>query len=317
MGCCNGDNVISVKVEQEIQLQSIGPRLRSAQLRAKAKGLPLERILPLYGLLDSGISIEKFNGGAPSSPVVSVRKSSLNSTPSVIKSQTTMIWNYGVTTVPARRDSLLPRTLASLAAAGFDKPRLFVDGDDNIQSWKQQFGLEVTCRSPTIRTAGNWILALHELTLREPNADRFAVFQDDMIACHNLKLYLEKSRYPDKSYLNLLTELENELMARNNKGWFESNQLGRGAVALVFSREAAAVLLSNQSFIERAQDKKRGHKAIDGGILYAMQQKGWKEYCHSPSLVQHTGVQSTMNNRPFPPSKIFPGEEFDAMSLLT
>src|SRR5579872_2050280 len=32
-----------------------------------------------------------------------------------------LAWAYGVTTVPARRDTLLPRTLASLRQAGFEQ----------------------------------------------------------------------------------------------------------------------------------------------------------------------------------------------------
>ncbi len=72
-------------------------------------------------------------------------------------------WAYGVTTVPVREDRLLPKTLASLRAAGFDKPRLFVDGVRNAWDWEQKFGLEVTARWPHVLTAGNWVLSMYEL----------------------------------------------------------------------------------------------------------------------------------------------------------
>lgn len=228
----------------------------------------------------------------------------------------TMIWAYGVTTVPSRKETLLPRTLASLATAGFDRPRLFVDGCDELQNWRRQFGLEVTCRYPKTNVAVNWILALSELVQREPNADRFAIFQDDFVTYRNLRAYLEQCQYPDKGYLNLITQYENEDIARKHKGWFVASQFGRGAVALVFSREAAAVLLSERGFVERSQDVKRGCVQIDGGILYAMQKQGWKEYCHSPTLVQHTGRDASTLGHRIGPVKSFRGEDYDALDFL-
>lgn len=226
-----------------------------------------------------------------------------------------MLWSYGVTTVPGRRETLLPKTLASLAAAGFEKPRLFVDGCDELQNWRKWFGLEVTCRYPVTNVAVNWILSLAELVQRDPNADRFAIFQDDFVTYRNLRGYLEHSPYPEKGYLNLVTQYENEDRARGKKGWFPAS-LGRGAVALVFNREAAAVLLSERGLIERSQDRVKGVKSIDGGIFYAMQKQGWKEYCHAPTLVQHTGQNySTLGHR-IAPVKSFRGEEFDALEFL-
>ena len=44
-----------------------------------------------------------------------------------------MKWAYGITTVPSRRENLFERTLQSLAVAGFDNPRLFVDGVDDAE----------------------------------------------------------------------------------------------------------------------------------------------------------------------------------------
>lgn len=57
-------------------------------------------------------------------------------------------WSYGVTTVTERRDTLLPQTLASLKAAGWDNPRLFVDG---VNGGFDHFGLPVTYRDPADR----------------------------------------------------------------------------------------------------------------------------------------------------------------------
>lgn len=114
-------------------------------------------------------------------------------------------WQYGITTVPRRRDDELPRTLHSLALAGFDKPRLFVDGCDDTRSWMNEFGLEVTPRHPPVKAYGNWLLALAELFIRDPAADRYAIFQDDIIASKNLRKYLDRCTYPVRGYWNLYT----------------------------------------------------------------------------------------------------------------
>lgn len=239
-----------------------------------------------------------------------------------LKTENPMKWVYGVTTVPQRRKDLLPQTLASLKEGGFDRPRLFVDGDGDAVSWECEFGLEVTCRYPTIRAYGNWLLALEELYIREPTADRYAMFQDDFITYRNLRGYLERCKYPDKGYLNLYTFPSNQ---KEIPGWYEGAllnsgpegwQTGRGAVGLVFNREAVQVLLAHQHMIERPTHAGEGHKKIDGGVVTAMNKAGWREFVHNPSLVQHTGDVSAIGNKPHKKALSFRGAEFDALQLL-
>lgn len=231
-------------------------------------------------------------------------------------------WAYCVTTVPSRRKDLLPKTLVSLAVAGFDNPRLFVDGDKDAISWEKEFGLEVTTRYPNVRTFGNFTLALWELYLRNPTADRFGMFQDDFVTSRNLRKYLNCVPYPDKGYLNLFTFNSNQRLAPKTPhggtvdGFYLSNQYGRGAVALVFSRECVVELLASKHLAERPQDSTRGHRAVDGAIVTALAKAGWKEYVHSPSLVQHTGEFSSMGNKHHQPAESFRGEEYNLMELL-
>jgi len=89
-----------------------------------------------------------------------------------------------------------------------------------------------------------------------------------------------------------------------------------GAVALVFSREAVMALLKHPNMVDRICDPQRGWRAVDGGVVEAMRQIGWREYVHNPSLVLHTGARSSMGNRRFPDAPSFRGEGFDAMELL-
>jgi len=240
-------------------------------------------------------------------------------------------WAYGVTTVPSRRNNLLPRTLRSLSDAGFDRPRLFVDGG-STEGWCH-FGLDVTIRGgDPARTHGNWHLTLLELFIRQPNADRYAVFQDDFVTVKGLRTYIESSPWPGKGYLNLYTFPSNQAVAPLDSGgrvgrWYEARllnsgsgehrlQTGRGAVALVFNQESALAILGSTEFLSRPLDPNRGHRAVDGGVVTALNKLGFREYVHDISLVQHTGDVSSMGSKPHPKAKSFPGETWDAMELL-
>lgn len=234
-----------------------------------------------------------------------------------------MIWAYGLTTIPEREHTYFVHTLESLKQAGFDKPHLFIDGDSNYERWRQRYGLGVTCRYPNLKIYGNWLLAMWELYLRNPSADRYAIFQDDLVASKNLRQYLEQIEYPNRGYCNLYSFPENEILHsdRTKTGWYKSNQMGKGAVALVFNQEAVMALLAHWHTVKRVQDRIRGVEVVDGAITEVLTRQqpptqGFTEYCHNPSLVQHTGDVSSHGSRTYPKSQTFKGEEFDALDLL-
>ena len=252
-------------------------------------------------------------------------------------------WSYGVTTCSQRTDDLLPRTLDALRRGGFDAPRLFADGVPDPRPLRDRFGLEVTARWPQVRTAANWILGMVELYLRDPTADRFALFQDDLTCGVNLRAYLDRCPFPQKGYWNLYTFPENEPAAltdwsegkrtgrrirprhqwaqpappsRDFVGWYPSNQNGKGAVGLVFSREGLRTLFQHNHLFDKPTDPLSGHKRIDGGVVEAMRRSGWIEYVHSPSLLQHTGRHSSMGNRPHPTATSYRGDGYNCLDLL-
>ena len=227
-----------------------------------------------------------------------------------------MNWAYGVTTVPERLTNLTLRTLLSLAGGGFPKPRLFVDGCNDPKPIAEKFNLEVTVRFPSLRTYGNWVLALWELYVREPQADRYILFQDDIVTYKHLREYLETILYPENGYCNLYLFPQNEKRHKGEKGWYLSNQRGKSACALMFDKAAVIALLSAKLTVEKPQNLHRGWKSIDGSIVTAMSNVGFKEYVHCPSLIQHTGTNSSMGNKKHPLAKTFKGEQFDAMKLI-
>lgn len=229
-----------------------------------------------------------------------------------------MNWSYGITTVTSRIDNEFQMTLSSLVKSGFDSPRLFVDVDQPGDFLSRYLSLssEVTYRQRGARTFGNWFLSLLELYVREPNADRYALFQDDFVCSLGMRDYLSSCDYPYRGYLNLYTVPQNlEICQKNYVGWYPSNQRGRGAVALVFNREAIFTLVQNRGFLEKPIDTDKGHRNVDGAIINAMQKEGWTEYVHNPSLIQHIGDQSSMGNRKHPKAGSFLGEQFDLRNL--
>ena len=224
-----------------------------------------------------------------------------------------MNWQYGVTTCPERFNTLLPATLTSLEQAGFDKPRLFIDGEPPTIPPSY---LEFTVRLPRIRAYGNWLLALWELYFRDVEADRFALFQDDIRCCQNLCEYLERCEYPEQGYLNLCTYPGNVDMAPEGlNGWYKSNQKGRGAQALVFSREAVTTLLGSPVLAKKLVEPHTRHRSIDGKISIAMRLSKWKEYVHMPSLVDHVGRDSVIGNHRQPQIETFLAK-FNPLELL-
>ncbi len=223
-------------------------------------------------------------------------------------------WAYGVTTCAARLHTLLPRTLTSLANAGFDRPWVFADGV-NPDEWKPEGVGGVTYRFPTIRTFGNWCLSLGELFLRNPHAQRFALFQDDAVFLKNLRGYLDACKLDPKTYWNLYTFPQNQKLGNGVGGWFKSNQRGLGAVALVFDRQGVIDCLTSLHMVQRPLNTHRGHRNVDGGVVTAMAKAGYTEMVHNPTLCQHTGINSSMGNKRHPLAEGWVGE-VDAVELL-
>lgn len=229
-----------------------------------------------------------------------------------------MKWMYGVTTVPSRR-GLLPATISSLKSTGFDVPHLFSDGEGR----------------PKLGTVGNWITALWTLYLLDPHADRYAIFQDDVTFCLGLREYLESVPWREKTYLNLYSSEYNEVVVKKtppgnfvesyvlnsgglpNGGGPERWQCGKGALAIVFDGEGVTTLLQSRAMVMKPRSREMPRSKLDGMIVNAMNQAGYRELIHSPSLCQHAGrLDSAMGNDPRPLAQSFPGENFDARDFL-
>lgn len=211
------------------------------------------------------------------------------------------LWAVGLTTVP-QRAAIRGRTVRSLAGAGFAAP--LVHEDDGVRAY------------------GAWVLTLVELLCRQPTADLYAIFQDDVLVSRGLREYVEAAGLPAQSYANLLTNGVNEGLAR--PGWFPSDQMGKGACGLILPREAVYDLLSSRLSWERTRIPGRGHRNIDGAVCEALVRHGprrWVEVCHSPSPLQHVGDESIINldtpEHPRQPrAATWRGEAYNLLNLL-
>ena len=272
-----------------------------------------------------------------SSTMSTVQQPVLNPVVSRVTTQPvyTKTFAFGITTIPERRTTTLPITIRSLTNAGFDNPILFIDDRDD-GGWGLEYDMtiappylslrKVFRTDGRIKAFGHWILSLYELFIRNPHADLYALFQDDIIVSRNLRLYLDRVTLPNRGYLNLYTFPSNQKVAPSTTGFYRSNQNGKGATALVFDRESIVALLTSPHILTKLRSRNhRAWKSIDGGIIQAFKDANpvghWHEYVHNPSLVQHIGTQanghqSTLGNPEHLLAPSFMGEDFDCSSLL-
>jgi hypothetical protein len=236
-----------------------------------------------------------------------------------------MKWACGLTTVPIRRETLLPQTVAAIVNAGFPVPRLFIDGDRGGFS----VGAGSTAHYPALGVVGNWWVGLVELYARNPDADWFAMFQDDVLLAKNVRQLIEASGIPEKRWLNLVTHPDAKgslaplAPGGNGATWFVTRALinkkpgpggvtmqkGAGACALAFPRGVVAALLA-------CPTPAFNPNGLDGMIVDTLNRLGYQEMAHSPSLGIHTGAVSTLpGSKPQRVSNDFVGVDFDAMQF--
>lgn len=220
-----------------------------------------------------------------------------------------MKWAYGITTVPSRLNTTFPDTVRSLYNAGFTIPNLFIDNCKDSRPYSS-YSKSITRHYPKLGAYGTWITAAWELYCREPEADRYALFQDDILAVSFLREYMEGCPDFYNCYWNCYTAVANqEALPENAEGWYVAPKRGLGALALVFSNDCLTNLMGHSKLVGHPRSK-QGHKRIDGVIREAAEHLGMKELINSISLVQHMGEETTIaGNRKHPQAVTFPGEK--------
>jgi hypothetical protein len=204
-------------------------------------------------------------------------------------------WAVGVTTAPRDRPTL-DECLASLARAGWSNPRLFVDADAPVPG--RAAALPRTTRHDRAGAWPNYLLALHELVLREPRADAFMLVQDDC-AFHDdesLRDYLERHVLWPEPGPGVVSLYCASAYTRPEAGWHALEQpWGWGALAFVFPNAVArAILLDAGVFEHRRTGRSHGLAHIDVVIGSWAARRGVPIWFPCPSLVQHVGEVSSL-----------------------
>ena len=219
-----------------------------------------------------------------------------------------IIWRYGIVSSCERVSTYLPQTVESLYNTGFRNPTIFMDGPCEVP-----FGMELVQYQEKIGHLLNWKKALSHLYQTSPSADRYALFEDDLLCCSNLREYLNRCPFPHSVYLNLITHKDNESLTKKQSGWHRSNQMGRGAVGLVFHCHTVRAILNDKAF--RNWEKGPRRKAADAMIVSILKKKKHTEFIHYPSLIQHVGVESLLGHS-YGLMNSFAGVEYDPLQLL-
>ncbi len=203
-------------------------------------------------------------------------------------------WAVGVTTAP-RRQTTLEWCLDSLARAGWERPRLFVDCAVTIPT--RFSDLPVTFRQSKLGAWPNYYLALMELLMRDPEADAFLLVQDDVIFYdrQNLREHLEGVLWPADP-IGLVSLYCSQASTRPKPGWHRiKGKLFPGALAFVFSRELAKRFVCDPLVLEhRWCHPKHGLANIDSVIGSWAIRQGVAIHYPTPSLAQHVGDTSTI-----------------------
>jgi hypothetical protein len=231
-------------------------------------------------------------------------------------------WAIGLTTAP-RKKSTIARTIKSFCSAGWsaDSIQVFAEPDSPIPD--SLSGNLITTRATKLGAWPNWLLALTELTLREPHADAYLMVQDDAVFCKGLRTYLEKNLWPSNR-LGVVSLHTASHFAREYVSGFFPATVGWGAwgaMGYVFPNAAARALMRDPLVVNhRNRGRGEGLCNVDSVVGEWCQRSGLDFYMHAPSLCQHIGFTSTLwkNNslEGRRSASDFPGEETDIGELM-
>ncbi len=199
----------------------------------------------------------------------------------------TIVWAVGVLTAPRKRPTL-EATLFDLKRAGFADVQLFAEPGADIPAGFQH--LPVTRQGRALGVFGNTVTALSALYLSQPQAEAFALFQDDISVAEGLRAWCNRELWPSgQGLVSLFTMKEQSGTAT---GW-QVAQRGMfrtfGALGFIFRRDVLLAFLSDHRVWLHRQSRRHGSDAAIGewatrtghGIAY-----------HTPSLLQHRGETS-------------------------
>jgi len=200
-----------------------------------------------------------------------------------------IVWAAGLVTAP-RSKPTIHHALKSLQAAGFDEIHIFAEPDSWIP--RKFRHLPVTVHGRTLGTVGNFYTSLATLSMTQPRADCYVIFQDDIEVPAGLRNWCEQEFWPhDTGLVSLCTV---RAYSNDVSGW-QVLRLGYhrtfGAQALVFRRDILHQFLTDGLVFQFRETHAHGDDAVLGE--WATRQDIGIAY-HTPSLVTHIGEESAI-----------------------
>lgn len=205
-------------------------------------------------------------------------------------------WAIGMTTADRPRPTL-GRSLESFRGTGFDAPTVFYDTEKRGGAW-------------------NVHRALSTLLETNPNADAFAVIEDDVVFARNIRMHLEKQLWPgDEENVCICSAFTPSWYLHDNERWWKSDQ-GELTYMSQFRIYHPAVARKLAEAMPKSDDFSSGRRQTDRIVARWAERNGVGIYFHSPSLAQHIGTGNasypgrTGRNYRLGQSRDFVGEDF-------
>jgi len=201
-------------------------------------------------------------------------------------------WAVGVTTAP-RRQPTLEACLDSVVRAGWDSPRLFLDGTLRVPP--RYAHLPTSWREEGIGAWPAWYLALVELLVQCPDADAFLMLQDDAILHDQcpLRNYLEQVLWPgDRPEMISLFYAGDD----TTPGWHRTEgDASWSALALLFPPVLARQLVADPGAAQALLRATAAHHVPIPNVVFEWTNRcGIHAWYTVPSLAQHIGSSSTI-----------------------
>lgn len=208
----------------------------------------------------------------------------------------------------------MSNTIESIRAAGWDE--ITVYGEPGLETAERavirphQYGCWV-----------NWVCALFDMYQTGVGSEMFVIFEDDIQMCRNVRAYLDEL-LPSLGRFGTVSLYTPSHMKKHAGGLNcvhdESDMGGRvwGTQGIVFTEESLGLFLSHRETVAyRRESLGVENKNRDSAIGMWAKSSGKKVYYHTPSLMQHVGVASSVGHE-FHESDDFVGVGFDALDLL-
>lgn len=218
-----------------------------------------------------------------------------------------------------RMVNYVDRTVASLAVAGWDDVTIFAEPESPASG-------TVVRRPKQYGDWTNWYCGLFELVQTHHDADYFAMFEDDVVVCKNVRKYVE-GILPHLGNFASLSLYTPGIYSRPSPRLLHNECRQEETVSTLTVIFPASSVLSFLAYnvghrssgrVFFGKDRSNTGKDIVLG-LWAFHEN-LPIYYHSPSLAQHIGLESTLpvelNREEKRFATDFVGEDFDALSLL-